>query len=293
VRHDQKVAQNIIDVMAACILLKRLKGMNPAEQQKLEYDWNESYLLISETLSQLEEEQEDLAPISERAHQFAELRRKSFVRAGQLIRSPLFLGALVVVALLCVAIGAPVMGFYDIRDIRNDVPFTRKFYNPAINTIRVAFPGIPYASLEEVKQKNPQYAPVDPTVRGSLINGVGEAAFAELTNRGFPREHFQTFLNLIQKNRGFKSTVYTTGPDSILVEHVILFDTVEDAKVLEEIRRENMDNRITPEQRHNIEENLTLCRRANMWVVLELSNPDYRATFAEEKWGFKESEYGI
>lgn len=84
-----------------------------------------------------------------------------------------------------------------------------------------------------------------------------------------------------------------TPNNSPIIEHMIIFDNNEDAEQIVEIRRENMDNRITPEQRHNIEENLTICRRANLLVVLELSNPEFRRQFAMEKWGFKESEIGL
>lgn len=293
IRHDQKVAQNMIDIMASCILLKRLKDMNPNEQQKIEYDWNEAYLLISETLSHLEEEREELAQISARAYKFNQFRKKSADRASRLVRNPFFIVGVVLVILLSVSIGAPVMGYYDIRDIRTDVKFTQKFYNPVMNTLRLAFPRIPYANMGEIAQKNPKFAKVDENTRGSLISGVGEAAFAELTNRGFPREHFQTFISLIGKNRGFQSTVYHTPNGNLLIEHALLFDENEDADLVVEIRRDHMDNQISQERKHNINQNMTLCHRANLLVILELSNPEYREEFAREKWGFRESEIGV
>lgn len=293
IRHDQKVAQNMIDVMASCILLKRLKDMNPNEQQKIEYDWNEAYLLISETLAHLEEEREELAHVSARAYKLNEFRKNAAARANRLVRNPIFMVGLVLFILLTVAIGAPLLGYYDIRDIRKDVRFTNRFYDPVMNTFRIVFKNIPYSNLKEVNQKNPNFAEVDQNTRGSLISGVGEAAFAELTNRGFPRQHFQTFLDLIQKNRGFRSTVYHTPNGNILIEHAILFDTNDDADLVVEIRRENMENQITQERRYNINQNMTLCQRANLLVILELSNPEYRETFAKEKWGFRDSEIGV
>lgn len=293
VRHDPKVAENMIDVMASCILLKRLKELNPNEQQKIEYDWNEAYLLISETISHLEEEREELAQVNAKIYKFNQFRKNAGEKANQLARNPFFIVGMILFLLLAVGIGAPVMGFYDIRDIRRDVKFTRKFYKPVMNSLRVVFPRIPYADLAEVEQKNPQFAEVDENTRGSLISGIGEAAFAELTNRGFPREHFQTFISLIGKNRGFESTVYHTPRGNLLIEHALLFDTNEDADLVVEIRREHMENEISQERRHNIDQNMTLCQRANLLVIVELSTPEYREEFAREKWGFRSSEIGV
>lgn len=293
VRHDQKIAQNIIAIMSTCILLKRLKGMNASELQKLEYDWNESYLLISETLSQLEDEREALLPVSERLHKLNDFRRNALSRSLKLARNPFFIVGLLLLLLLGSLIGAPLLGYYDITRLKSQAPFTRKFYDPVMNTLRVVFPEIPYSDFAEVKQKDPAFGKKDPSARGSLINGVGEAAILELTNRGFPREQVLAFFDMFQGNRAFASSVFLTPNDTPMLEHYILFKTTEDARRVQDLRRDHMNNVLNQEARYNIDANLTICRRANLLVLLELGSAEYRREFAMEKWGFKESEIGV
>lgn len=293
VRHDQKIAQNMISVMASCILLKRLKGMNASELQKLEYDWNEAYLLISETLSQLEDEREALLPVSERLHKLNEFRRTALSRSLRLARNPFFLVGALLFIVFGTLVGVPLLGYYDITRLKRDAPFTRNLYNPVMGALRVVFPDIPFADMQEVRQRDPSWGKKDPTQRGSLVNGVGEAAIAELTNRGFPRERVLEFFDMFTQNRAFGSAVFLTPSGTPMLEHHILFKTTADAKRVEELRRDHMDNDLNQEARANIDANLTMCRRANLIVLLELATEDYRRDFALNKWGFKEGEIGV
>lgn len=293
VKHDQKVAQNIISVMAACILLKRLKGMNATELQKLEYEWNEAYLLISDTISHLEEEREALLPVSERVHKLNQMRVGATKTTLKFLKNPIFITVFVLATLSSVLIGAPVLGFYDITHTKKDFPFTRRFYNPTMNALRKYFPEIPFTDMEEFPVVNHAFAQADPSQRAVLFSRVGEEAIRELTNRGFALEDVPAIFEIYQRRRTHETKVFFAPGDKRIIEHRLLFENAEDARKILELRKANMENNLSQEEAYNINANVTFCRRANMIILLELSTPDYRATYAREKFGMREDEIGV
>jgi hypothetical protein len=74
VKSDVKTAQNIIQIVADCIQLKKCAQATEAEKQKFEFDWNECFMLLNETVSTMEEEKKRLAGINERAYKAAQRR---------------------------------------------------------------------------------------------------------------------------------------------------------------------------------------------------------------------------
>ena len=138
--HEQKTGQNIMSILADCILLNRCAQYSDAERQKFEFDWNECFLLITEQISTLESEKERLAGINERA--FKAARRKEVIVATiqNFFRSGLFKGILITFAIVMVVWGIPALGIYDYRNFYKMswsrplyVLYTNEFYRPFIN----------------------------------------------------------------------------------------------------------------------------------------------------------------
>ena len=67
----RSTAQNILQIVIRSISLKKLQQKTDPELQKLEIEWHDAYLLINDTIAQLEARRLELADVSE-----SDLRRE-------------------------------------------------------------------------------------------------------------------------------------------------------------------------------------------------------------------------
>ncbi|MCH7597314.1 MAG: hypothetical protein IID35_12255, partial [Planctomycetes bacterium] len=98
VKHDHKVGQKVMEVLANCISLRRIQMMSNADIQKLDFDWNESYMLITETIQGLEQEREKLRTTNKFAHKMRQVKEQTVASIHNFFVGPYF-KALAVIAL--------------------------------------------------------------------------------------------------------------------------------------------------------------------------------------------------
>ncbi|MCE5231086.1 hypothetical protein LLG95_16030 [bacterium] len=133
-QHEQKTGQNIMSIVADCIMLKRCAGYTDAEKQKFEFDWNECYLLLTEQLGALEEEQKRLAGINIRTYN-AQKRREML--AAQMYNFLHSTGLKVSLGILAAIIVLWVIPFFNIYDYKNfgKMGWSRKPYQAFVNFV--------------------------------------------------------------------------------------------------------------------------------------------------------------
>src|SRR5262249_4881411 len=135
-KHDQKVGQQVLGILGACILLRRIPLMNNAEVQKLELDWNEAYMLMNETIAGMEEERQKLANINEQTYKLNKMRELIFQRVHNFFVSSQFIFVFFFIAIPAFLIwGVPGLGIYDWKRLPIDLPWTQKPYTWVVENL--------------------------------------------------------------------------------------------------------------------------------------------------------------
>lgn len=291
---DHKIAQNVIGVMASCIMLKRIKELSQTDLRKLETDWNEAHLLMTETIAHMEQRQQELLLVSEGAYRLGQLRKRLFRRAGRIATHPLSIILSVMGMFVVAVVGLPALGVYDLRSIKREMPFTKPVYDPVVGVMRTVFSDIPYASMAEVNLADPRFGQTDSGAYNQLRDRLEPKDFInQLVNRGFDINDIERATRLFEKRIDYASSVYVDPEGNRMIVHEVLFGTSADAREFARLRRAGLDKMTDSEARYQVEEKYTLCRRANLLVLLELSTNSYRRKFAGERWGFGGRQIGV
>jgi hypothetical protein len=119
IKHDRAVASNMIGIVNRAITLKALTRMSPAEAKKLEIEWHEVYLLLNETVSNMEEQRSDLANVNELAWKLGRVKERLQVQIKGFFSSIYFKIMLGVGALVFIIFGVPAFGIYDWDNLRD------------------------------------------------------------------------------------------------------------------------------------------------------------------------------
>lgn len=294
VQSNHKTAQNVIGVMASCIMLKRLKDLSQTDRRKLETDWNEAHLLMEETIAHLEARQKELLLVSEGAYKFAQFRKRALRTTARWASHPLFIIAAVLVLFVIAVVGLPALGVYDLRTIKREMPFTKPVYDPVVGALRTVFSDIPYASMSEVNLADPRFGQVDRGAFDQLRDRLEPKDFInQLVNRGFNINDVQRATDLFNNRLDYGAQVYVDPDGNRLIAHEVLFNNTEEARAFVRLRRAGIDKMTDRDARYRVEEKYTMCRRANLVVLLELSTNSYRREFAAERWGFSGRQIGV
>lgn len=287
VQRDPRIAQNVINVMAACILLRRLSSMSQMDLQKLEYDWNEAYLLMTETISQLEDRRQELLLVSEGAYKLNQWRKRIFRGAGGIARHPVSIVAFVLLIFAMLIAGLPALGVYDIRSIRERMPFTAPVYDPVVGILRKVFTDIPYSSGAEIQVADPRFGQIDRGVGGALADRLAPKDFInQLVNRGFNVNDVDRVTALFNDRLHYDAEIFLDPADGKLICHQVLFASTHDAREFIHLRQAGLDKMGNNDARYRVQQKYTVCRRANLIVLLEDSETGYRREFARKRWGF-------
>lgn len=124
VRHDKNVAQNMLSIVNRSITLKHLIHMGTADQKKIEIEWHETYLLLNETVSVLNEEREELADVNETTFKLKRLAERTLIKFKEITGHVVFKIALAIVIVVAVIIGVPAFGIYDWNELRKVGPIS-------------------------------------------------------------------------------------------------------------------------------------------------------------------------
>lgn len=284
---DNGVAQNVIRVMASCFMLRRLRAMNPQQLHQLDTDWTAASVLISETIALLEQRQRELILVSDFSAGLKQYRQRVFSALGEFGRRPaLFIPGLIILFALSLAF-VSMTGIYDITRVKSDVPALRPLYNPVMAVARFAFSEIPYAAMDEVRPRKPDFAPPSPDAYSNpgKYRLSAKDFTVDLLNLGFDINDVDRATRILNRKRAFDAAIFTVT-DGELREYIVLFATAADAKEFVRLRRAGLDKLTDNDRRYQIENSISVSRRANLVVLFRGSTSDNRRSFALKKWGF-------
>ncbi|MEN6626848.1 MAG: hypothetical protein ABFD69_11550 [Candidatus Sumerlaeia bacterium] len=150
--HDQKTGQNIMSIVADCILLKRCAAYTDAEKQKFEFDWNECYLLLTEQLGALEEEQKRLANVNIRVYRAQKRKELMVAQIHNFLRSTGLKVAVGLFVAFMLLWGIPAFGIFDYKTF-GKMGWSKKPYAAFVNFVWRPYinDDLPYMTYTEVR----------------------------------------------------------------------------------------------------------------------------------------------
>lgn len=291
IKHDMKVAQNVLSILGACITLRRVHELSSTETQKLEYDWNETFMLMNETVASLEDDIDQLGDISETAHKMQALRAKITSRVRTLTGSWVLKVGVVVGALLIILVGLPVMGVVNYKFIKNRFPFLTNPYNSAASVVRMVLPETPYSDRTEAALLDMRYGNSSPKDRALREQLTRERFYGQLHFLGYAGEDLIEAKKLAQNfmpPNGLTSQIFrdNTGTGRVYV-YDILFRKGEHARRFAKLRLEGLKKIDDEEVRQRALDRVSFWRSANHVVIIEGEDPSFRTDLALNRYGFK------
>lgn len=164
-RHDQQIGQNVFGIIARCITMRHVNKMSPAETKKIEIEWHESYLLLNETISTLDEEIQRLASINPTKYHLKRLADRIKVNVVAFLKSRTLKFVLGAAGVLFIIWGIPLFGIYDYDELRK-VNGVNKVYFGWLNAKRTTIDKTaPYGHLDDFTNRylHPRTTPISST----------------------------------------------------------------------------------------------------------------------------------
>lgn len=289
-KHDHKVGQNVLQILGQCIMLRRIPNLSNAEVQKIEFDWNEAYLLMTETVANLEEEQERLASISENAWKMQKAKERFSTSMNNFLVGPWFKLILVLGILGFIIVGVPMLGIYDYKNLKRDLPWSAPVYDRVMSGIRFVYSDLSFSELKEAETglaSREDYPPDDAGV--SQI--TPEFVYSQLPNLGFDPAYIQEVKEIFDRRIGFdkeKRSLKNARGQSMYA-YYILFRDADDAKRFVELRRRGVE-KLDQQIRDNLNATLNVARKANFVAIFVSAEEELRSGFGQKKFKFKESQ---
>lgn len=293
--HDQKTGQNIMSIVADCIMLKRAAGYSDAEKQKFEFDWNECYLLLTEQLGALEEEQKRLANINVRAYNAQKRREMMVAQIHNFMHS---LGLKVAVGLFIAFMllwGVPAFGIYDYKNL-GKYSWSQKPYKAFVNFVWRPYisMNLEYMSWDEVRQIGLDDRNWTKENNGAIMPDTNLAKKltanffkrSELNGMGFKGKYLTDIGKAFDANTKFVTEGFVAQSQQARFYYV-LFQTAKDAEAFT-TAMVNAYNALPEAKRKQIGDNVLLLRRANL-VSIGVSTHLHRG-WAGDKFYFENKE---
>ncbi|AXA36370.1 MAG: hypothetical protein D6691_02505 [Candidatus Hydrogenedentota bacterium] len=143
---DQNVGQNILDIVTRSVSLKHLNRLSVADQKKMELEWHESYLLLTDTVAELEEKRAQLATMSEAQYRAQKAAGVATQRITKILTSTYLKVAIVVIGVLFGTVGVQVLGIWD-WDRLGDYPAFHTPYRVGKKIYRTFNPDSPWRNI--------------------------------------------------------------------------------------------------------------------------------------------------
>ncbi len=285
-QHEQKTGQNIMAIVGDCILLKRCAAYNDAEKQKFEFDWNECYLLLTEQMGALEEEQRRLAAINERAYNLARRREAMTAQVHNFLRSTGFKFVMGVLALIFVGWGVPALDIYQYTEL-GKMSWSQPFYRPFVNFFwrPVINSELPYMTFEEIRRNDNVNLPGSISVESNRDVTPEYFRETELAGRaGFRLRGpaLERARQALPPDARFETERFTAQNEDSRF-YYIYFDSVDQAIAFTDSLREAVQEMST-EDKSAVRGQVFLQRRAN-FVVIGVSKHVHRA-FPRQRYYF-------
>jgi hypothetical protein len=290
-QHDQKTGMNIMNIVADCILLGRLNQATDAERQKFEFDWNECYLLLTEAVGLMEEEQKRLAGISMRAHKAAQ-RRERMKAALHNFAHGVYLKIIVAAFVFFMVVwGVPTFQIYDYRQLgvmewsRPAYEFYtnnahRKFFDKDLEFLR--FEALPFNETHK-PEDNPAIKKLD--AKDMTLKYFRSTVLRQL---GYGDKDVKEADDLLNRLNRFEAYHYSADAKDVQI-YAIMFTGTPDAKKFCAISKDVFE-RLPAANRKAISDNVFMTRHAN-FVALGISQHIMREAFMNERWMLEISKY--
>lgn len=264
--HDQNIGQGVLTIISKTITLKHIHRLNEAEIKKLEIEWHESYLLLNESIGELEDKKIELGKINKTHYALNKYIARTFDYVSMGLHTIYFKIVAVTTSIIFVIWGVPAFEIYDYKELRHisslEKPYYTyvKFYRKFID--------------EDFMYDNTKEALYDYTKR-KIPKDFEEPKYntgIETQILGQIYSHFNVVLQL-QARKEFGSLEIKTQ-DSIIVVHVFLFEDVDSP---EEILA-RIDS--IPDT-NEVKRNLSVFRKANCLYAIHCDNPPPKNLLAE------------
>lgn len=166
-RHDQQVGQNIYQIITRCITMRHVNRMSQAETKKIEIEWHESFLLLNETVSTVQEEIDKLAKINPTKFFIEQCFGTVKVNVVAFLKSRFFKFVVAVSAVLFLVWGVEAFGIYNYDNLRK-VKGADKVYIAYLNFKRSALDkSAPFGTLDDFMSR---YLPINRPPDGMNYN---------------------------------------------------------------------------------------------------------------------------
>lgn len=205
-RHDQQIGQNIFGIITRCITMRHVNKMSPAETKKIEIEWHESYLLLNETISTLDEEIQRLAAINPTKYHLKRFFERIKVNLVAFLKSRLLKYTIGAAAIVFVIWGIPMFGIYDYDDLRK-VKGVNTVYFGWLNAKRSTIDKTaPFGRLDDFTSR---FLPSSTTPIGSSFedcNTGKDSAIQRVVGYGSPKtKSGKNVRDLINDTQDFKA----------------------------------------------------------------------------------------
>lgn len=281
VKADVKTAQNIIQIVADCIMLKRSAVATDAEKQKFEFDWNECFMLLNETVSTLEEEKKKLAGINERAYKAAKRREIMKARIHNFLHSPLLKWFVVIFGTIGGLIAVQV--FYGYGKFYTDISFTKGAYKSIVGTVWRPFisPDLEYHDYEEVEFNEKATIPEEKDAN------LKENDFTSriMASIGFTADVADEAKKLFNDRKDKTFFVRQSNLGNCAFFGFVLNSTA-DAKKFIDLQKQGIA-KLDAARQQKVKDETYVRRRANL-VAIGIGQHPLRAGWVIDHWGLKE-----
>lgn len=300
VKHDHKVGQKVMEVLANCISLRRIQMMSNADVQKLDFDWNESYMLITETIQGLEKDREKLRTTNKFAHQMRQIKGQTAASIHNFFVGPYFKALAGLGVIMFVFFGIPAFGIYDFMELKKQFPVIGPVYDRAAALVRYFNSELVYMELADVK--------IEEDLGGQFRHGQrqrdnanvpievqAQRFVSQLISIGFSAGDFEEVSRLYENRKHYEREIVDVavrGRVFIIVDY-ILFENSGSARRFVELGLQGRSTLNLADQ-DRITLTSTICRKANFVILLTtpMPSPDTqsRIDFAKNKWLLEDAE---
>ncbi len=149
-KHDQDIGQHVLSLVERSITLKHINRLSVAEINKMQIEWHESYLLLSETEASLEEQAEVISKINPTTYKMQKMKEKAILHIRTFVTGIWF-------KVILVFIGIPILlmivnQFWSFSNLKK-YKLTRKPYNAVVKYWRYVNPNMPFENVSEIRRK--------------------------------------------------------------------------------------------------------------------------------------------
>jgi len=277
-RHDQEIGQHILSIIELSITLKHLGRLSLAEFKKMEIEWHESYLLLSETVASMEEQRDALAIVNPTKYKLEKLKINIVLNVKAFVGGIFFK---IIMVLIVMPLGVVILNhFIPLKPFLQKYAIGRKILDKGRNVWRNVNPGMPYEKIEEIK-RNPRTDTLEP---GTSVYTSKNGAASLFTNAGFANE-------LNANNVVFKEEPYKikSSQDTLFIL-MFLFRGEEGNDAADRCvqKFQSWLNTLSADRRTKIEQRFLVFRKNNVFISVDSLREAERKSVKEIEFGVRE-----